>query len=175
MDNLVSYLSLATAVAFVTVVFLAYLKLRGVSNGLLVLAGEEFHDKVDSILKSADELPDSVLDFIEFMIKVANSSNGHWRALRAFRRQNALGREESMAEPERKAAFEKDLGGLRPELRQLVNDTTMMWLNWHLNRNVVSGLLMMFELRRMALGHGTLEPKPIDVERALTPRQIGFC
>jgi hypothetical protein len=175
LENLTAYVLLALGGVLFVVIFGAYLKLRGVANGLLALAGEELHNSVNSLLQTSEELPESVLTYLDFMITVANASNGHWIAYRAFRRQNSILRKAVSVHSEKWAVFEKDLGSLRPELRQLINAATMMWLNWLVNRNVFSGLLIMFELRKMALDHGSLEAQPIDVERALSQQQLGAC
>lgn len=160
-NTVISYFSLALLALTTFGVLFAYIKMRGVSNKLLALAGKEFHDKVDSILQTSDELPDVALDYLSMMLNIAKSNRGPWNLLRALRRQAER----------RSSAKDADLAStlpkLRPELEKLFHEATVMWINWMLNRNVVLGIFISFELRKLALRRNAVDASPKDVENAV--------
>ena len=175
METFANYGVWLVAVAAAIWGFLMYLKLRSVSNGLLALASKEFHDRVASLLETPQDLPDDVLRYVDLMISTAEANGGSWKVYQAFR-SHRLSRETLAAS---KMVSDTELSNqinqLRPELRELLHGATVMWVNWLINRNVFIGYLIAFELRKIALGGGSVEARPTDIERALTPELAMSC
>lgn len=157
----ISYIAMALLAVTTLGVFIIYVKMRSVSNKLLALAGKEFHDRMDSILATSEELPDVALDYLSVMMRIAKSDNGPWQLFWALRKKSK-GRSESNARELATA-----LPQMRPELQRLFHDATVMWLNWMLNRNVLLGLLINFEFRKVAAERNMVDASPSDVERTV--------
>ena len=156
-NTLISYASTVLLALTLFGVLFAYIKMRSVSNQLLALAGKEFHDKVDSILQTSDELPDVALDYLSMMLDIAKANRGPWVLLRALRRQAERGSSSKAAD------LAATLPKLRPELEKLFHEATAMWINWMLNRNVVLGILISHELRKLALRRNAVDASPKDL------------
>lgn len=128
---------------------------RAVANGILNLSGREFHDKLDSILKSADELSDEVLDHLEFLMDIAQKKDIHWQVLPLLRNMNAG--TIAQAHNSSKNGLDQAIIGLRPELRKLIDELIVDWVEWIISQNVLTGMLIRLELRKLYLKRGQLK------------------
>lgn len=163
----IGYLGWAALAILFILAYSVYLRTRAVGNSLLALAGKEFHDKISRALESADELPDAVLDFVEFMIDTANEPRGHWSTYRTFRRLNSAVIPSRRSATEGANAMEVGLKSLRPQVRTIIDEASVMWLNWMISRNVFVGLMISLESRKLALRRGAVDAGAVDVEKSL--------
>ncbi|WP_371227206.1 hypothetical protein [Roseovarius sp. 2305UL8-3] len=122
------------------IVFTIYLRARSISNKLLVSSSETFFDSCDSLFKTPDEIPDSVVEMIEMMNKSISSKRGHWALLRVLK---ARGNGPTI-DVEQIKAFDRDVDGMRQELRDIFNRVVVSWLTYLAHQNV-------FTLMRIAL------------------------
>ena len=171
--NLISLLLIAMTSVATVIVFLGYMKARAVSNKLLALASKDFHDKVASILETSNELPDEMLSYLEFLIELANKPDGHLIVLRSLKRRTKMSNEDISRSRNRGKNLTEAIRTLRPELADLLQHTTVLWMNWLVNRNLLIGLLIGLELRKLSVSQGSAEAEPSRAAAAVFQRRRG--
>lgn len=143
-------------------VFYAYLKARSLSNGFMAFASGEFHDATTSLLETPDELPDSVLDLLSDMNRLAQSRHASIGLLRAISTKNNVGEARRVRHSQQ---FEREIEAMRPELKELFQRAVVGWLNYVSHKNVVTNLRMAFAVMR-------LRSQGMDASKA--EQEVGF-
>jgi len=85
-------ISWAIFVGFAIVVYFVLkivLETRDIANKLLVVASAEFFEMADKLMKTPDELPDSVLNALETMMNSMNNGEGSRVLLHLLREFNS--------------------------------------------------------------------------------------
>jgi len=147
---------LALGVMFV-VAFGIYCRARTLSNGIMTFASNEFHDAATSLLKTPDELPDSIITALEKMNTVAQNSNASGRLLYAMKR--------SEASTSQNDGIGHELDNMRPELKELFLKAVTGWLNYVSHQNVVNNVRINFAVMRL---------KSQGLHSAEAEEQVGF-
>lgn len=104
-----------------------------VSNSFLALAGHDLHVKASALMASADELPDEVLDSIEFLIRSAMDRKTPYGFYRKIREFNRSGVATEVGYDERFIAFKKSVSEMRKELQDIFGEMHALWMNWVIN------------------------------------------
>jgi ABC-type protease/lipase transport system fused ATPase/permease subunit len=146
------------SVAATVVIFIAYLRARTLSNRLLAVASNQFFEATDSLLKSAEEIPMSVLEVVETMNDSATKRKAHWTLLKAVKLKNSY-RAESKDEKE---SFAADVQNMRPELRDKFEESVIAWLNYLTHQNIYTMARIGFTVmkhRSTGLDHSRAEAK----------------
>jgi hypothetical protein len=125
----------------------AFLENRDVSSKLLALASKEFFDNAEKIMKTPEDVPDTVLDALKTMNDTMNNGEGSralLHILREFNKQKAgaLKQENNLA---------VELGKMREPLRDLFGMAVAGWLNYVTHRHFLYSRAINSELRKMAV------------------------
>ncbi len=166
------YVVVALLSIFAFAVISAYAKSRLLSDKLLALASKEFQEKSISIMETPSDLPDVVLDHIAFLNSQAfakGTPKTFYRLLKSYN-QGAF----DTAQPKAKSLTEA-ADKLRPELRELLGELTVMWFNLIINRNLFWGTLIAFELKKLRASKGDLTHSAASVGSTIFPTlEMGF-
>lgn len=103
-----------------------------IRNGLVALAVKELHDSAESMLKTPSDIPDRVLELLDFMLRTAFEKD----TPRIFSRIAASASNGGIR-PD--ARVDEDLNSMRPELQELFLKATASWLNIVCNLDAVHG------------------------------------
>ena len=94
---------------------------RRILNRLLAVASEDFHNATQSMLKTPEDLPDSVLDALSIMSESGFSRGSERQFLRAMRVMRET--------PAPKSRLSEDSHEMRPELETLFRKAAVAWFN----------------------------------------------
>ena len=123
-----------------------YVKSRTVSTKLLALACKEFFDNADKLLKTPEDLPDSVLEGLNTMSEFLDSGKGSRALLLILRKANS-----DLDQGKHPSELRKDLTKMRPELQEIFGCAVAGWLNFVTHRHFVLQQRIMIELTKMAI------------------------
>lgn len=140
-------LVVASSFVFITM----YVRVKQVWNGMLALWVKDYHEAVESLLKTPEDLPDGVLDAISTMNRTAFADGSHWR-LRKLVMLDRKGLLQRRDKPHLELA--KQIEGMRPELRSLFARANEAWLNIMCNRSIVVGALISIEIGKLQVARG---------------------
>lgn len=139
-------------VAFFVLAFVgclsAYIRLKKQANAALRIAADDFHAAADSLMKTPKELPDEVLRILQHLSHTAFRRGIDRRFLTYLRHDD------------RKKAFGTTVPSnpiveqMRPHLRELFSKAVVAWILIIVNRNVLVGRLIRFELQEVSLSAG---------------------
>ncbi len=164
------------AAFFLTVILLVYMRARAVSNAFLALAGQEFHTKATKLLQSSEELPDGVLSYIDFMNRSALGKYTAWHVYASLRKFNRGNGEMETEKAARYNEFMSQVMSMRKELISILGEMNAMWINWQINRNVVLGLLISLELKKIKASPEHIYESTEKIGASVFPRIDGaFC
>lgn len=146
MYDVMSWAAALAITATVVVALLVYLKARTLSNQIMAVSSKQFHDAAASLLQTADELPDSVLEIIAQMDRLAKSkhvSSALLVALRGDQPLNGAAIDSGVAD---KAS---DIAAMRQELQDLLSAAVTGWLQYISHQNVVMNVRISFAVMRL--------------------------
>jgi len=158
---------IALAVTFLAVRI--FLLIREVSNRLMVKASKDFHLAASALLDDSHDLSDESVSFIDRMNRSACSGKGHYELLgllREFRKSGA-------ALNNNGRSFEGTLGDMRTELKGLFSKAIVSWLSYLIHQNVVVGIMIMIEVRRLELRSDKVGQSPEKQGFAFLKRMDG--
>lgn len=125
-----------------------FVRSRTVSTKLLAVASKEFFENAEKLLKTPEELPDSVLEALETMSQSIDNGHGSRALLDSLRMANSdANTEESPSE------LQRDFEGMRPELVEFFGLAVAGWLNFVTHRHFIIQQKINMELARMAVKH----------------------
>lgn len=126
------------------------IQMRHVSNRFLAAADEEFFSAANKMLKTPDDIPESVLDLIQMMSVTGFSRGSEKSFLRALQ-------ETRKDHGETDQALVRDLAGMRPQLRELLATAVAAWFNIMTHKSSRYHRLIAVEASRSKLD-GTRRP-----------------
>lgn len=129
-----------------------WLERRSTSIQLLMVASTDFFENAEKLMKTPDELPESVLVALQTMISTMND-NGARLFLRALRRANR----NSEFEAKQPGQLAKDVSEMRPELKKLFMSANISWLNYSMYRHEIYKYFIFNELGKMAVRQNRVE------------------
>ena len=139
--SLLSWVLLVLVTLLCVVVSGNYVKSRTVSTKLLAPASKEFFDNADKLMKTPEDLPNSVLEGLNIMSESLNDRKGSRALLRILRKANSdLGQRKHPGE------LGKDLTEMRPELQEIFGCAVAGWLNFVTHRYFVLQQKIIIEL-----------------------------
>jgi hypothetical protein len=142
-----------------------YLNLKRQANAALAIAVSDFHASANAILKTPGDAPEEVLEFLEHMGTTAFKPGADRRFLKIVRNDLSKGTSDRGPTPLANA-----LERVRPELQKLFFGCVSAWLAIMVNRNVLVGRLIRYELQEVSLTAGKVVSP--DAQRAEALRAL---
>lgn len=141
-----------------------YARIKHVANGMLALGVKEFHDAVESMLKTPEDLPQGVLDAISAMNRTAFASGAHWRVRKLIEldRKGLIDRSDQGF-----VDLAKQVADMRPELRALFRKANEAWISIMCNRSILVGLMIAFEMARIQVDKGDISSSSVANSEAV--------
>ena len=145
MDPVLLTLTILTSLESIAAIYL-FLQLKRQANNALNVAVVEFHNAAESLLRTPNDLPLSV---IELLSVFNDSAFEKWVPLMMY--QNLRLDRKGKLKLVGGRRIDSDLLQLRPELKELLKMATLSWYSIILNRSVILGVLMRFEMKELKL------------------------
>lgn len=162
MYDVMSWVAALAITATVVVALLVYLKARTLSNQIMAVSSKQFHDAAASLLQTADELPDGVLEIIAQMDRLAKSEHVSSALLKALRSDRPLNGNSTDTDVAAKAS---EIAAMRQELQDLLSVAVTAWLHYISHQNVVMNVRISFAVMRL---------KSEGMNSARAERTVGF-
>lgn len=168
--GIVSYLATAVLLVGIYLIIKQYLGMREASNAFLANASEDFFKKCNSLLTAKDaELPDFVIEFMNFMNSTASRRSAPWVFYKTLR-NSARTVWEKDAKSKKYAELNAEISGMRPELRELFHGAVASWLNIIIHRNILFGILISSEFEKLQARSGSVKVEENNFREGIVTR-----
>lgn len=145
-----------------------YVRSRLISTRLIAVAAVEFFDNSNKLLKTPEDLPDSVLEFLQWMVSSMENGDGSQTLLAALKRENS--QNGSLGEH---SQLRSDVEAMRPELAEIFENAVSGWLNFVIHRHAITQFQIHLEMGKMAVKNNHSQIDSRDAQRSLLSNVFG--